>query len=166
MAYIGLPQIQFLYIYLTERGCADESLIEFITFSGTLISGIAHFASVEPVWPHNSKTSPLPSPHLDKRFFDSSLIEMRSQASSTSTIDYDSNDDVWIRRADVVLAVDSVRRKKVSWSFFSHQTFGYRSWDVFVVYFHGTLKILGTTPWHKDHTLMYDRLQVFTSVLP
>ncbi|KZC10129.1 hypothetical protein WN55_01112 [Dufourea novaeangliae] len=49
-----------------------------------------------------SRTSPLPSPHLDKRFFDSSLIEMKSQASSTSTLDYDSTEEVWIRRVDFV----------------------------------------------------------------
>ncbi|EZA59445.1 hypothetical protein X777_00288 [Ooceraea biroi] len=47
-----------------------------------------------------SRTSPLPSPHLDKRFFDSSLIEMKSQASSTSTLDYDSTEEVWVRRMD------------------------------------------------------------------
>lgn len=56
------------------------------------------------------KTSPLPSPHLDKRFFDSSLIEMKSQASSTSTLDYDSTEEVWVRRID--LAQD--KRRKVS----------------------------------------------------
>ncbi|XP_023245157.1 lisH domain-containing protein C1711.05 [Copidosoma floridanum] len=48
-----------------------------------------------------SKISPLQSPHLDKRFFDSSLIEMKSQASSSSTLDYDSTDEIWIRRIDV-----------------------------------------------------------------
>ncbi|XP_017890901.1 dentin sialophosphoprotein-like isoform X2 [Ceratina calcarata] len=49
-----------------------------------------------------SRTSPLPSPHLDKRFFDSSLVEMKSQASSTSTLDYDSTEEVWVRRVDFV----------------------------------------------------------------
>ncbi|KAL6261200.1 hypothetical protein P5V15_008725 [Pogonomyrmex californicus] len=49
-----------------------------------------------------SRTSPLPSPHFDKRFFDSSLIEMKSQASSTSTLDYDSTEEVWVRRMDFV----------------------------------------------------------------
>ncbi|XP_025989711.2 dentin sialophosphoprotein isoform X2 [Solenopsis invicta] len=49
-----------------------------------------------------SRTSPLPSPHFDKRFFDSSLIEMKSQASSTSTLDYDSMEEVWVRRLDFV----------------------------------------------------------------
>ncbi|XP_012058105.1 PREDICTED: dentin sialophosphoprotein [Atta cephalotes] len=49
-----------------------------------------------------SRTSPLPSPHFDKRFFDSSLIEMKSQASSTSTLDYDSTEEVWVRRMDLV----------------------------------------------------------------
>nr|XP_012148371.1 PREDICTED: dentin sialophosphoprotein isoform X5 [Megachile rotundata] len=49
-----------------------------------------------------SRTSPLPSPHLDKRFFDSSLIEMKSQASSSSTLDYDSTEEVWVRRVDFV----------------------------------------------------------------
>ena len=49
-----------------------------------------------------SKTSPLPSPHLDKRFFDSSLIEMKSQASSSSTLDYDSTEEIWVRRLDLV----------------------------------------------------------------
>ncbi|KAL0105605.1 hypothetical protein PUN28_015832 [Cardiocondyla obscurior] len=48
-----------------------------------------------------SRTSPLPSPHFDKRFFDSSLIEMKSQASSTSTLDYDSTEEVWVRRMDL-----------------------------------------------------------------
>ncbi|XP_034945019.1 flocculation protein FLO11 isoform X2 [Chelonus insularis] len=47
-----------------------------------------------------SRTSPLPSPHLDKRFFDSSLIEMKSQASSSSTLDYDSAEEIWVRRVD------------------------------------------------------------------
>lgn len=50
------------------------------------------------------------SPHLDKRFFDVSLIEMKSQASSTSTLDYDSTDEVWIKRIDS----DTARRRKVS----------------------------------------------------
>lgn len=50
------------------------------------------------------------SPHLDKRFFDVSLIEMKSQASSTSTLDYDSTDEVWIRRTDA----ENMKRKKVS----------------------------------------------------
>lgn len=62
------------------------------------------------------------SPHLDKRFFDSSLIEMKSQASSSSTIDNDSTEEVWIRRVDP----DTVRRKRVSQicfiSFFSQRT--------------------------------------------
>ncbi|XP_011310528.1 5'-AMP-activated protein kinase subunit gamma-2 isoform X2 [Fopius arisanus] len=49
-----------------------------------------------------SRTSPLPSPHLDKRFFDSSLIEMKSQASSSSTLDYSSTEDIWVRRIDFV----------------------------------------------------------------
>ncbi|RZF45396.1 hypothetical protein LSTR_LSTR002839 [Laodelphax striatellus] len=48
------------------------------------------------------------SPHLDKRFFDTSLVEMKSQASSSSTIDYDSNDEVWVRRTDA----DIARRKR------------------------------------------------------
>ncbi|XP_011881316.1 PREDICTED: dentin sialophosphoprotein [Vollenhovia emeryi] len=49
-----------------------------------------------------SRTSPLPSPHFDKRFFDSSLIEIKSQASSTSTLDYDSTEEVWVRRMDLL----------------------------------------------------------------
>ncbi|XP_043288182.1 dentin sialophosphoprotein isoform X2 [Venturia canescens] len=49
-----------------------------------------------------SRTSPLPSPHLDKRFFDSSLIEMKSQASSSSTLDYDSTEEIWVRRVEFV----------------------------------------------------------------
>ncbi|XP_017753468.1 PREDICTED: myb-like protein X [Eufriesea mexicana] len=57
-----------------------------------------------------SRTSPLPSPHLDKRFFDSSLIEMKSQASSSSTLDYDSTEEVWVRRVDFV----QERKRKVS----------------------------------------------------
>ena len=60
----------------------------------------------------NQRVSPLQSPHLDKRFFDSSLIEMKSQASSSSTIDYDSTDEVWIKRSD--LLTESAVRRKVS----------------------------------------------------
>ncbi|KAF0730146.1 5'-AMP-activated protein kinase subunit gamma isoform X1, partial [Aphis craccivora] len=41
-----------------------------------------------------------PSHHRDKHFFDVNLVEMKSQASSTSTLDYDSTDDVWIKRYD------------------------------------------------------------------
>ncbi|XP_025411675.1 5'-AMP-activated protein kinase subunit gamma isoform X2 [Sipha flava] len=41
-----------------------------------------------------------PSHHRDKHFFDVNLVEMKSQASSTSTLDYDSMDDVWIKRYD------------------------------------------------------------------
>lgn len=41
-----------------------------------------------------------PSHHRDKHFFDVNLVEMKSQASSTSTLDYDSTDDVWIKRFD------------------------------------------------------------------
>ncbi|XP_075213259.1 SNF4/AMP-activated protein kinase gamma subunit isoform X2 [Lycorma delicatula] len=48
------------------------------------------------------------SPHFDKRFYDTSLIEMKSQASSSSTIDYDSTDEIWVRRTDA----DTARRKR------------------------------------------------------
>lgn len=58
-----------------------------------------------------TKSSPLQSPHFDKRFFDSSLVEMRSQASSSSTLDYDSNDEIWVRRIDFI----QERKKKVSY---------------------------------------------------
>lgn len=49
------------------------------------------------------------SPHLDKKFFDSSMIEMKSQASSTSTLDNDSAEEVWVRRVEA----DS-RKRRVS----------------------------------------------------
>ena len=62
-----------------------------------------------------SRTSPLPSPHLDKRFFDSSLIEMKSQASSSSTIDNDSTEEIWIRRVDFI----QERKRQVSQFFTS-----------------------------------------------
>ncbi|KAK5646018.1 hypothetical protein RI129_004482 [Pyrocoelia pectoralis] len=45
-----------------------------------------------------NRTSPLQSPHYDSKFFDSSLIEMKSQTSSTSTLDYGSTEDIWVRR--------------------------------------------------------------------
>ncbi|KAG8250331.1 5'-AMP-activated protein kinase subunit gamma-2 [Homalodisca vitripennis] len=48
------------------------------------------------------------SPHFDKRFFDSSIIEMKSQASSTSTLDNDSTEEIWVRRIDA----DTARRKR------------------------------------------------------
>lgn len=38
------------------------------------------------------------SPRVDRYFFDSSLVEMKSQASSTSTIEYDSGEDIWVKR--------------------------------------------------------------------
>ncbi|KAK9888383.1 hypothetical protein WA026_000633 [Henosepilachna vigintioctopunctata] len=48
---------------------------------------------------YNIFRSPLQSPHYDSRFFDSSLIEMKSQTSSSSTIDAaGSSDDIWVRR--------------------------------------------------------------------
>lgn len=60
----------------------------------------------------NHRVSPLQSPHLDKRFFDSSLIEMKSQASSSSTIDYDSTEEIWVKRTDVL--AETARRRKVN----------------------------------------------------
>ncbi|XP_066251285.1 uncharacterized protein SNF4Agamma isoform X1 [Euwallacea similis] len=46
--------------------------------------------------------SPLASPHYDSRFFDSTLIELRSQNSSTSTVDYnDGVEDIWIKRPEL-----------------------------------------------------------------
>lgn len=48
-----------------------------------------------------NRTSPMPSPHYDRKFFDSSLIEMRSQTSSSSTLDCgDSMEDIWVKRID------------------------------------------------------------------
>lgn len=38
------------------------------------------------------------APHYDSKFFDSSLIEMKNQTSSASTLDTVSADDIWIRR--------------------------------------------------------------------
>ncbi|XP_060873468.1 5'-AMP-activated protein kinase subunit gamma isoform X2 [Metopolophium dirhodum] len=51
----------------------------------------------------SAKSTPPISPlshHRDKHFFDVNLVEMKSQASSTSTLDYDSMDEVWIKRYD------------------------------------------------------------------
>lgn len=46
--------------------------------------------------------SPLHSPHYDSKFFDSSLIEMKSHTSSSSTVDYSgSADDIWVKRTEV-----------------------------------------------------------------
>lgn len=68
------------------------------------VSNTVHFPATDPRKPsvHSifNRTSPLPSPHFDKRFFDSSLIEIRSQASSTSTVDQDSAEDIWIKRPE------------------------------------------------------------------
>nr|ANT47201.1 5'-AMP-activated protein kinase subunit gamma-2 [Dastarcus helophoroides] len=48
---------------------------------------------------YNLFRSPLQSPHYDSRFFDSSLIEMKSHTSSSSTIDaIGSNEDIWVKR--------------------------------------------------------------------
>jgi hypothetical protein len=49
------------------------------------------------------------SPHLDKRFVDHSLVELRSLASSCSTLDYDSTDDIWVMRSE-----DAARVRRVS----------------------------------------------------
>lgn len=43
--------------------------------------------------------SPLQSPHYDSNFFDSSLIEIKSQ--STSTVDNCTNEDIWVKRRDL-----------------------------------------------------------------
>lgn len=50
------------------------------------------------------------APHYDSKFFDSSLIEMKSQTSSASTLEMGSNDDIWVRRAPTDV-------KKVSYFF-------------------------------------------------
>lgn len=48
-----------------------------------------------------AKRPVLPRLHMDKVFFDSSLVEMKSQASSSSTIDtIGSADEVWVKRID------------------------------------------------------------------
>lgn len=57
---------------------------------------------------YNVFKSPIQSPHYDHRFFDSSLIEMKSQTSSSSTIDYDSTEDIWVRRTPADLKRVSV----------------------------------------------------------
>lgn len=45
--------------------------------------------------------SPLQSPHYDAKFFDSSLIAMKSQNSSSSTVDYvGSAEDIWVKMPD------------------------------------------------------------------
>lgn len=45
--------------------------------------------------------SPLQSPHYDSKFFDSSLIEMKSQTSSSSTVDISTSiEDIWVKRVD------------------------------------------------------------------
>ncbi|XP_049843543.1 translation initiation factor IF-2-like isoform X2 [Schistocerca gregaria] len=54
------------------------------------------------------RPSPLASPHLDKRFVDTSLVEMRSEFSSSSTIDSDT--DVWVMRDESVASASSRRR--------------------------------------------------------
>lgn len=57
---------------------------------------------------YNVFRSPIQSPHYDHRFFDSSLIEMKSQTSSSSTIDYGSTEDIWVRRTPADLKRVSV----------------------------------------------------------
>lgn len=64
--------------------------------------------TVHGIPPHDSKRpsvynifkTSLPSPHYDSRFFDSSLIEMKSENSSSSTIDCSgSAEDIWVKRS-------------------------------------------------------------------
>ncbi|GLH06062.1 Uncharacterized protein GBIM_11581 [Gryllus bimaculatus] len=65
------------------------------------------------------RASPLPSPHLDHRFFDTSLVEMKSQASSTSTLD--SSEDVWVMRSEATETTQLLmarRRRSISILFF------------------------------------------------
>lgn len=58
----------------------------------------------EPIRPPVSTLfrSPLQSPHYDSKFFDSSLIEMKSQTSSSSTVDISSTsiEDIWVKRVE------------------------------------------------------------------
>lgn len=45
--------------------------------------------------------SPLQSPHMDSKFFDTSLIDIKNLNSSTSTVDYSgSAEDIWVKRID------------------------------------------------------------------
>ncbi|XP_008194318.1 5'-AMP-activated protein kinase subunit gamma-2 isoform X3 [Tribolium castaneum] len=53
---------------------------------------------------YNIFRTSLPSPHYDTRFFDSSLIEMKSENSSSSTIDCTgSAEDIWVKRSPTEL---------------------------------------------------------------
>lgn len=45
--------------------------------------------------------SPMQSPHYDAKFFDSSLIEIKSHNSSSSTVNYSSTEDIWVKRSDL-----------------------------------------------------------------
>lgn len=45
--------------------------------------------------------SPMQSPHYDSIFFDSSLIEMKSNNSSSSTVNCSSTEDIWVKRSDL-----------------------------------------------------------------
>ncbi|XP_022908430.1 uncharacterized protein [Onthophagus taurus] len=54
-----------------------------------------HFPTTDPRKPKIQGLFNRP-PHYDSKFFDSSLIEMKSQTSSTSTLDC--NEDIWVRR--------------------------------------------------------------------
>lgn len=67
-------------------------------------SNTVHFPTTDPSRPSvynlfSNRASPLQSPHYDSRYFDSSLIAMKSQTSSSSTIDCGGSvEDVWVKR--------------------------------------------------------------------
>jgi 5'-AMP-activated protein kinase regulatory gamma subunit len=94
-----------------QHPSAAASLTRRHTVSSPTVDTGGTFPPLSPML-FNHRVSPLQSPHLDKRYFDSSLIEMKSQASSSSTIDYDSTEEVWIKRNDVM--TETARRRKVS----------------------------------------------------
>ncbi|KAG5863731.1 hypothetical protein JTB14_013621 [Gonioctena quinquepunctata] len=62
-----------------------------------------HVSSYDPNRPSLNTIfkSPLQSPHYDSKFFDSSMIEIKSHSSSTSTVDHSGSvEDIWVKRND------------------------------------------------------------------
>ncbi|KAL1116474.1 hypothetical protein AAG570_004947 [Ranatra chinensis] len=69
-----------------------------------------------PLPPPAPLARPGASPHYDRRFFDSSLVEMKSPAASTATlVDSDSSQDIWLPRAEPDVTPTRKRRLERLW---------------------------------------------------
>ncbi|XP_058449186.1 uncharacterized protein LOC131429156 [Malaya genurostris] len=111
-----LPQLRPESVNLRPLTAAQNS--QTIHFPCSQLSSPAHRTSMKSIF---TPESPFPNPHMDKRFFDTSLVEIRPLATSTTSVDDAGSseidvtstgdmsvtgkpfhlDEVWVKRVDV-----------------------------------------------------------------